>query len=157
MQSQKEEDRGLFDFKKKKQMIEFIRDKEFQIMMSSHLNKSPLSMLDSSDYNRSNQNKAVALQNQLINQKIQEYDLTSRSPKMMREVDSDMMKLSVISSRRATHINNNYQNNVFLKGDLSELSMLNPVFQNNGTMKFNKKFTNLRYQQLEDSLLKQIN
>ena len=67
MQSQKEEDRGLFDFKKKKQMIEFIRDKEFQMMMSSHLNKSPLSMLDSSDYNRSNQNKAVALQNQLIN------------------------------------------------------------------------------------------
>jgi len=36
MNSQKEEDKSIFDFNKKKQMIEFIRDKEFQIMMSSH-------------------------------------------------------------------------------------------------------------------------
>lgn len=114
--------------------------------------------MDSADYNRLIRNKAVALQNQLISQKIQEYDLSSQSPNLNHEDSADYFKRSVLSSRRATQFNNQYQNNVFLKGDLSELSQLNPVFSNHhATLKLNKKFSKFRYDKFDDSMLKHAN
>ena len=114
--------------------------------------------MDSADYNLQNRNKAVTLQNQLISQKIQEYDLSSASPNINHEESADYFKRSVLSSRRATQFNKQYQNNVFLKGDLSELSQLNPVFSNHhSTLKLNKKFTKFRYDKFEESIMKQAN